>query len=163
MVVIHRSLSHGAEERDWSLSGRVHVSGKEGSDCRAAHGAGVETVEHCAAVFKVTLYSEGTSGHDGCNNRLSGSLQGFQEIALGAYEIEVGQGMSLSGKDGFLSKEGKDYIGPSCGSNDIGEIVALLAAVRKAGDIGDFTRETLLKSLQRGYGMGFFAVKHPGA
>ena len=163
MVVVHGGLARRTQERNGGFARRHHVAKEEIGQRRAAHGSGMETVQQGVAVGKVALDGKRTAGHHHGHHRFAGASQRLQQFALGALEVQVGQGMGLAGEDGFFTHEGQHNIGVTGGGKDIVKAFALLTAEPQAGDIGHLTREPCLQGLQRGNRMFLFAVEGPGA
>ena len=163
MAVVQGCLSHGTQERNGRLSGRVHVSKEKVGKGRAAHSAGMEAVQEAVHIGKVALDGERTARHDDSHHRLAGSLQGGQQFALGALQVEVGQGMGFAGENRFFSQERQHHVGAAGGSDDIGKTAALLTAELEAGNIVNLAGETLPQRLERRNGVRLFAVEGPGA
>ena len=122
----------------------------------------MEGIQEGVAGRKVPLDGKRTAGHDGSHDGLAGGLQGLQKLALGPDQVQVGQGMGLAGKDGFLAQEHQHHVGTAGSGHHVVKTVTLLPAVHKAGDIAYLPRKTLPEGLQRGNRVRLFAVKSPG-
>ena len=115
MAVIERRLPHRAEESDRRLAGRNRVPQQQVRQRRAAHRSGMERIEHRSAVGKVAFDGQRTTRHHSRHHRLAGRLQGGEQFALGALQVQVGEGVGLSRKDSLLSQEDEDDIGAARG------------------------------------------------
>ncbi|MNZ74330.1 hypothetical protein D3C78_927770 [compost metagenome] len=97
MVVVGRNLPHRTREADRQLAGRVVVAEQHVRDGVAAFGATEPGFEDRIGLFVFFENRQWTAVHQHQYQRFAGGLEGLDQVALVARDIQVGAARRLVG------------------------------------------------------------------
>ena len=162
MVIIEGGLSRVAQESHGRLARGNLLPAEQVGDCRASHRAGVEAVEHGIAVGEVAFDGQRASGHHHHNHRLAALGDFGYQLALRALEVQLREGVGLSGENRLFSDYDHRRVSPGCGRPHPVEVApVLVAAVVEPRLVDDV--ELFPERSEGSHGMLRLPVEGPGS
>ena len=165
MSIINRYLSYHLRESHRSLAAWHCLAPQQVGQCRSSHRSGMERIKHGRREFDFFSYSQRTSCHYNGNHRFARFCQSCNQLALCTLQVQVGQAMRLSGKNGFLTHKCQNDISTYCGGGSFGHAGHILVtAISQAQFVYHlyFVSHQFLDGSQRCHSLCLVAIKYPG-